>query len=174
MASSNFGPLCRDAFSQNVHIKGSLVIDHHQNIRGNTIISNRLHVSGNAQLGNIVSNNLIIGNVITASLFVGPIIGKVYDETGTQILDLQQPSIADPNVVSTFIPGSNVNDLVVPQYSMPALGANVIPMSSDIPQDSVEHLLYFNHVNLRAEVANLRAQVIMILNALRTHGVIAP
>lgn len=170
--TSNFGPLCRDAFSQNVHIKGSLVIDQHQNIIGNGIICNTLQVTGNANFGNIVSNKLIVANVITATSFVGPLIGKVYDETGTQILDMQQPSIADPNIVTSFIPGSDVNDLIVPQYSMPSLGGNVIPMSSDIAQNSVEHLLYFNHVQLREEVANLRAQVVQILNTLRTHGLI--
>jgi len=52
------------------------------------------------------------------------------------------------------------------------LGSSTVPMSSDIQQDSVQHLLYFNHVQLRNEVANLKDQVVQILNALRAHGII--
>ena len=172
MSSSNFGPLCRDAFSQNVHIKGTLVIDGDQNIVGNGITCETLTVNGNASLGNIVLENLVIANIIAAQSFVGPLSGQVFDETGTRILDVQQPAIANPNVITSFIPGSNVNDLIVPSYPMPALGGNTVPMSTDIEQDSVQHLLYFNHIQLRQQVANLQAQVIEILGALRAHGII--
>ena len=173
MSSSNFGPLCRDAFSQNVHIKGTMVIDQHQNIRGNAITCETLHVNGNANLGNIISDNLIVGNVITAVDFVGPLSGPVFDEMGTQILDIQQPAISNPNVISSFIPGSLVDNTVIPTYQMPPLGSpSVVPMSSQIRQDSVEHLLYYNQLQLREEVSNLREQVVAILNALRAHGII--
>lgn len=172
MSTGNFGPLCKDAFSQNIHIKGAMVIDKNQNITGNGITCQTLRVNGNAHLGNIVSNNLIVANVINAQLFVGPLSGPVYDEMGAQILDLQQPAIANPNTVPSFLPGSNVNDTIVPQYPMPALGNVTIPMSSEIEQNSVEHLLYYNHIQLRNQVENLQTQVIELLQALRNHGII--
>lgn len=171
--TSNFGPLNRDHFSHNIHIKGATVIDKYANINGNAINAITLEVTGNAFLGNIVSENLIVGNVITATDFIGKFTGTLWDEMGEQVISSQQNSITNPGNISSFIPGTNVDPNIVPQYSMPALGTTVIPTSSSIRQDSVEHLLYYNQLQLRNEVTQLRTQVIAILNALRSHGLIA-
>jgi hypothetical protein len=171
--SSNFGPLTRDNFSSNIHIKGAKVIDAHQNIVGNAITSSHLKVTGNAVLGNIVSNHLITSKIVSSEIFIGSMYGPVFDASGTQILHEQQPAVNDPSTVSAFIPGSNVNDGIIPVYSMPPLGVSVMPTSLDIKQNSVEHLLYYNHVQLRNEVESLKTQVVQLLNALRSHGLIS-
>jgi hypothetical protein len=170
---SNFGPITRDHFSKNVHIKGATVIDSNRNITGNCVTSEKIVVTGNAVIGNLTSDNLIVANTISATLFIGQVYGNIYDETGTQLLKSRQPTIENPNVISSFIPGpSSDASIVVPSVSMPNLGAILVPMSTDIRKDSVTHLLYYNHIQLTNEVASLRAQVVEMLNMLKTHGII--
>jgi hypothetical protein len=170
--SSNFGQLTRDHFSKNIHIKGATVIDSNRNITGNCVTSDKIIVTGNAIIGNLQSDNLIVANTISAALFIGPVYGNIYDETGTQLLQSRQPTIANPNVISSFIPGSLIDINVVPSMAMPVLGTVTIPTSAEIKQDSVTHLLYYNHIQLRNEVASLRTQVVEMLNMLKKHGII--
>lgn len=172
MSSSNFGPLNRDHFSKNIHIKGAQVIDSNQNITGNNITCHTLTVTGNATLGNITSNHLIITKIVSADAFIGSVYGNIFDEHGSQLLTVQQPPVNDPNVIATFVPGSNVDDAIVPSMVMPTLGPATVPMSTNIKQDSVEHLLYYNHIQLRNEVVSLRTQVVQLLEELRIHGLI--
>jgi hypothetical protein len=170
--SSNFGPLSRDHFSQNIHIKGVTVIDPNRNIIGNCITSDKIIVIGNATIGNLVSDNLIVAEIVSSGLFIGNIYGNIYDQTGTQLLKDRQPAISDPNTISSFTPDSLVDFNIIPSMPMPPLGAPAIPTAADIAQDSVQHLLYYNHVQLRNEVQSLRTQIVEILNMLRTHGII--
>ena len=172
MSSSNFGQLNRDHFSRNIHIKGAQVIDSNQNITGNNITCQTLSVTGNASLGNITSQHLIITKIVSADAFIGSVYGTIFDEHGTQLLTVQQPPVEDPNVIAGFILGSNINDTIVPTMVMPPLGPPILPTSLNIKQDSVEHLLYYNHIQLRNEVTSLRAQVVQLLEELRTHGLI--
>ena len=170
--SSNFGPLTRDHFSKNIHIKGATVIDSHQNITGNVVRCSKLIVNSNAMIGNIVSNKLIVGNIITGRSIIGDIYGNIFDELGQQILTIRQPAIDNPNVIVSFVPNTNVDITVVPSIAMPSLGPSVIPMSSDIQQNSVEHLLYYNLIKVQEELMSLRSQMVKILDTLRTHGII--
>ena len=158
----------------NLFIKNVKVIDTQTNVFANNITACSLTIDCNATVGNISNAGIIVANVFNAtSGFYGTVIGSVNDVTGDQVIGPRQPSIENPDVISSFTPGLTNPNVPVPLFDMPALGPSAgSPVSADIPQDSVEHLLLYNQQQLREEVMSLRSQVVMLLDALRTHGLI--